>query len=203
MKDYNKYSDIELTTLLREGGEPAENAFNAIYTKYSARIYGFCLYRTEAVNNAQELMQDVWMKFLSSVRAGRTTDNILAFLLKIARNQSIDNYRKTRSNREQVIDRNADIDFESIADPFQLDEYVEKKEFDKLVKMAVNTLDDKYKEAVTLYWFGDCSYKEIGEILGITSDAARVRISRGFKQLSEILKPYFFDDIKKGKEKNG
>lgn len=80
--DYSNNSDIELIRLIRDSKPVANNAFNIIYRKYSPQIYGYCLYKTNSKEEADELMQETWIKFFNSVLTGKSTDNILPLLLR-------------------------------------------------------------------------------------------------------------------------
>ena len=52
---------------------------------------------------------------------------------------------------------------------------------------ALNQLDDRYRGPVTLFYMQQCSYREIGEILGIPIGTVMSRISRGKGELRKTL----------------
>lgn len=194
MKDYSKYSDIELVTLLKEDGAVSDNAFNIIYMKYSAQTYGYCIYRSESNEDAQELMQDTWMKFYKSIKSGKTTNNILPFLFTITKTLSIDKHRR-KTAQKQISTQNLDDEaIGQIADPFNFQSNIEKEELNKLVKIAIANLDDIYKDTIALYWFGGLNYKEISNITEETEQCIRTRLDRAFKQLAKLLKPYLTEN---------
>jgi len=188
--NYNNYTDIELITLLREGKPSANYVFNLIYLKYSAKFYGFCLYSTGSKEEADELMQDTWMKFYNSIIAGKTTDKILPLLFSIARNIAINNYN--HSNKKRSIDLvYFDNDkIEEFADPFGFQSEIEKNELFKMIQIAVNSLDDIYREVMLYYWFGEMKFKDIAIICNENEWTIRKRYERAMKQMDKILKPY-------------
>ncbi len=193
MKDYSKYSDIELVTLLKEDNPISDNAFSIIYMKYSSQIYGYCSYHSETREEAEELMQDTWLKFHAYIKAGKKTNKILPLLFTIARNLSIDRYRNNTSTRKADI-RNFDLSLmEQYADPFNFLSDMESGELANLVRIAVDSLEEIYRETLVLYWFGGFKYSEIAEVLGETESCIRTRIERGFRQLASLLKSYFID----------
>ena len=191
MKDYSKYSDIELITLLKEKGAISDNAFNTIYLKYSSQTYGYCIYRSESVEDAQELMQDTWMKFYNYIKSGKTTNNILPFLFKIAQNLNIDRHRRNTVNKQIYTEQLSDDKIEQIADPFNFQKNIEKEELNTLVKIAINNLEDIYKESVALYWFGGLSFDEIASIVNETEQCIRTRMYRAFKILAKTAETIF------------
>jgi RNA polymerase sigma-70 factor, ECF subfamily len=52
---------------------------------------------------------------------------------------------------------------------------------------ALNQLDDRYRGPVTLFYMQQCSYREIGEILGIPIGTVMSRIARGKGELRKTL----------------
>jgi RNA polymerase sigma factor (sigma-70 family) len=191
MKDYSQYKDSELIALLREDSPIRDNAFNIIYLKFISQVFGYCLYRSSSREEAEELLQDTWMKFYNSVRSGKSTDNILPFLLTIARNLSIDRFRSKNSKKNPVINSLDCFSLEQFADPFINQLEIEREEFLGLIKLSINYLDEKYKDALALYWFGNLSYEEIAAICGETVACIRTRLERAFQKLAVIMKPYF------------
>jgi DNA-directed RNA polymerase specialized sigma24 family protein len=55
----------------------------------------------------------------------------------------------------------------------------------------MNSLDEKYKEVLLLYWFGDFKFSEIALICNEKEATIRKRFERAMKQIDSILKPYF------------
>ncbi len=190
MKDYGKYSDAELLTLIKESGESADNAFHVLYSRYSERTYGYCIFRSDSCEDAQELMQETWIRFYKSVSGGKTPANVLPYLFTIARNLNIDRYRDNAKKKNPDLKYIDEETLEKIADPFDFQKEMEKEELAKLVKIAVSNLDDIYKDTFTLYWFGDLNYKEIASIVEETEACVRTRIKRAFEMVAKIIKPY-------------
>ncbi len=200
MKDYSKYSDIELVALLKEDSRLSNHAFNAIYTKYSSRLNGYCIYKSVSNGESEELFQDTWLNFYNSIKSGKSTNNVLPYLFTIARNLSIDKYRKKKAKKNiniNFVDKNI---LEQLADPLNFEHDFEKDELANLIKLAVNYLDDKYKEPVVLYWFGNLTYKEIAKISNQTEACIRTRLNRAFNQLAKTLKPYLIESNKRDGE---
>ncbi len=190
MKDYSKYSDIELVALLKEDSRLSNHAFNAIYAKYSSQVNGYCIYKSNSAAESDDLFQDTWMNFFKSIKSGKSTNNILPYLFTIARNLSIDKFRKKNAKKNININFMEKELIEQLADPLNFEHDFEKDELSNLIKLAVNYLDDKYKETVVLYWFGNLTYKEIAEICNETQACVRTRLNRAFNRLAKTLKPY-------------
>ncbi|MGE5480594.1 MAG: RNA polymerase sigma factor [Chloroflexota bacterium] len=189
MKDYTKYSDLELLALISEGAHSRDDAFKAVYVRYSAQVWGYCLYRSASRQDAEELMQDAWLKFFAAACEGKRTERILPLLFTIARNLAIDRFRKHEAKRNIKTDDFETCALEQIPDPECVENRVEREEFNNLVKVAINYLDDIYKEPMLLYWFGQLDYKEIAAVCKENEACIRMRITRAYKKLADLLKP--------------
>ena len=84
MNIYEKYSDKELVSLLREPSPTTDQAFNVVYSKYSSQLYGYCLYKSASAREAEELHQDSWLRFYNAVKSGKNPENILPFLFSVS-----------------------------------------------------------------------------------------------------------------------
>ena len=62
---------------------------------------------------------------------------------------------------------------------------------------ALNQLDDRYRGPVTLFYMRQCSYSEVGEILGIPIGTVMSRIARGKGELRKTLLTSVEEDSRK------
>lgn len=188
--DLSNNSDIELISLLKEAKPLANDAFNVIYNKYSSQLFGYCLYKNSNREDAEELFQESWIKFYDSVKSGKTTDNILALLLTISRNLSINKFKHRQTKKFLDIQLMESQILEQYVDSCVFQSGIEKSEFENTVQIAVNCLDEKYKDVIMLYWFGELKFPEIAEICGESESTVRKRFERAMKKMDNILKPY-------------
>ena len=195
MTDYRKYSDEELTDIIGSGGQYANLAFDAIYEKYSCKLNAFCTFKTNTKSESEELFEDSWLKFIEYVRSGRQVTNILSFLYTTARNISIDNFRKKNSVRQIKIEYTDDLEIFTNEIEHQLINDIENKELISIIKSLIDNLKESYKTAFVMQWFGEMTYKEIGEQLSISPENAKMRCHRAMQELLKVLKPYYIDDI--------
>jgi DNA-directed RNA polymerase specialized sigma24 family protein len=62
-----------------------------------------------------------------------------------------------------------------------------------MVRIAVSSLEEIYREAFVLLWFGGLTHKEIGEIQGVSTANAKMRCHRAMNEVVKILKPYYIN----------
>jgi RNA polymerase sigma-70 factor (ECF subfamily) len=89
--------DQELTALLREG---SKDAFRILYDRYGLKIHRFALSYLKSEHDAEELVQDVFLKLWTKRSSLDVSGNIRAYLYKVAVNSVYDFIR--RKNLELV-----------------------------------------------------------------------------------------------------
>ena len=116
------------------------------------------------------------------------------WIYRVATNTCIDLVKKTKNGRNTYsIDdgyENSDGEtkFNEIADDSsQPDIAVENGEIRDVINMAISRLSDDYRLVIILRDIQGLSYDEISEIVGCSVGTVKSRISRGRKNLREIL----------------
>ena len=79
------------------------SAFGQLYERYRDPVYRYCLARTGAKVEAEDLVADVFIRAMQSLK--RYEDRglpFVAYLFRIARNAAIDRSRRTRQNTTET-----------------------------------------------------------------------------------------------------
>lgn len=190
----NTNSDEQLLKRLSENNSESQKAFTQLYNKYSAKVWGYCQFKSDTNEKAEELMQDTWLNFYKYATSGKPMSNILPMLLKIALNKSIDYHRSKSSKKNIQIKYLEENELDQIVDPISSDFEFESEEMSTIIKFGINYLDEIYKDVITLYWFGNLNYEEIADVLELNTACVRTRLSRAFGYLAKIVKPYIYDN---------
>ena len=166
-----------------------KSTFEKIYKNESDTIFRFCLLRVSDREQALDITQETFLRFWKKMQEEKEILNSKAFLFMIARHLIIDWYRKKKSFSLDKIMRGNDIEKEGSYDV--LDENTTKVNLDigadgRYLIEKINNLAPSYRESVYLRFIEDLSPPEIGVILGITANAASVRINRGLIELRKI-----------------
>ena len=181
-KPYGKYNDLELCHALCGDKKVSEAAFAELYSRYSQRIYAYCLRVTGSAEDSKDIFQETFLKFFDSTRANKDIDNISAYLLTIARNMCI-NYKRNNKITYSIEDFNVAIN----------DEEYERKELLQLIARAMEVLEFEYREAFVLRQYHGLSYEEISLITGETMYTVKNRAWRAKEKIKNILEPYLED----------
>jgi RNA polymerase sigma-70 factor (ECF subfamily) len=161
--------------------DEAKDYFLLSYDTYADAIYRFVLMTVSDKEKAEDITQDVFMRFWQALREGTVLRNDRALLYAIARNLVIDWYRK---KKESSLDALTDegIEFEGSNDTPILESAMNEE-----VLRVVYTLDEPSRESMLLRFVEGFSPAEIAALRGESANAVSVRINRALKKVREQL----------------
>lgn len=154
-----------------------------LFRQYGKRLYNTALRITLSSGEAEEIMQETLIRFITG---GRRPDDEWAWLKRICINKSIDFLR--REKRFVNID-----DAFTSAEPVLADgnedvwSSLDGKVF-PMVMDLLKSMPDGYRTISTLKLIEGIDYKEIAAMLGISESSVRSQYMRGRKKLAEKLK---------------
>lgn len=171
----------------RGDGNHASGTFSDEALSYIDALYGAAMRLTGRAADAEDLVQDTYVKALRFQDRFERGTNLKAWLFTILHNT----WRNTRraSARDPIA-----IDSELVeraADTTGADESPEtrlsRRTLDADLRAALDSLPDAFRQAVWLRDVQDFSYAEIAKILGVPAGTVMSRISRGRRLLYERL----------------
>lgn len=178
---FDEYSDAELFYMLCDDKRTAEGAFSELFKRHSPRIYAYCKRFIGNLEEAEDLFQETFIRFHQSASKDRVMTNVPAFLLKIARNLCV-NFKKREKQS---------VSYEDYMVPdYGTESGSEQSELLDLIKDALETLPDEYKEPFILREYHGLTYKEIAEITEMPLSNVKERIHRAKQKIKDILAPY-------------
>jgi RNA polymerase sigma-70 factor (ECF subfamily) len=168
--------------LIIEAAKVDPNRFAPLYDKYYKQIFGYLYQRMEDKDTAFDLTAQVFLKALTNI--GRYEFKGVPFaswLYRIAHSEMMQLFREQKNKRSI----NADVgDLRFIceeAEEFYLEEYI------PVLKKAITELDAEDLQMVELRFFEKRAFKEIGEIMNITENNAKVRMYRILERLKKTI----------------
>lgn len=169
--------------------ESLQATFNNLFEAESDSIFRFCLFRVSDKEQAMDLVQETFVRVWQTLQAGTAMNNPRAFLFTVAHRLIIDWYRK-----KKPVSLEAESEYEGMDAVTSTDPIDEKTSGDSLEMGAegrylmtkINQLNLSYRQAVYLRYVEGLSPPEIGEALGLSANAASVRINRGIKELRKL-----------------
>ncbi len=185
----NKYhqSESEIQreeTILREAIKNP-NAFAPIYEKYYLGIFKFVLQRVENEHIAAEIVSDVFAKAIFNLKKYKFRGTpFSAWLYRVAYNEIVTVFRKQKRNRTVNIPDGSWSLLVSEEDEKKEDKTLSIKQ----MKQCMQNLKPHEVELIEMRFFEERAFKEIGEMLEITTENARVKTHRALKKLQKIFK---------------
>jgi RNA polymerase sigma-70 factor (ECF subfamily) len=168
---------LEEAALVRaaQGGDRA--AFGALYEQYARMVHGILLAHV-GYGDAEDLVQEVFLRALEQLHALREPRAFGGWLAAVARRSAADLHRKRRPVET----------FEDRAGAASPDE----KAFEVLD--AIQALSAAYRETLILRLIEGMTGPEIAARTGLTPESVRVNLCRGMKQLRHALRGTFDDE---------
>ncbi|MGI8668701.1 MAG: sigma-70 family RNA polymerase sigma factor [Aridibacter sp.] len=165
-------------------------AWEEIVTNYSRRIFNLAYRFTSRVDAAEDLTQEVFVKVYNTLEQFDSKQgNLSNWLMRLARNLIIDDYRKRQRNPQNSMADDVDKHtFHLRAVGTSAHKEVERKELAHQVQEGIDKLPDDLKTCVILRDIEELSYKEIVEFLDIPEGTVKSRINRGRIELAKILR---------------
>jgi RNA polymerase sigma-70 factor (ECF subfamily) len=168
--------------LIIEAAKADPNHFAPLYDKYYKQIFGYLYQRMEDKDTAFDLTSQVFLKALTNLSKYEFKGVPFAsWLYRIAHSELMQLFREQKNKR--CI--NADIgDLRFICEEtqeFYLEEYI------PLLKKVISELDPEDCQMVELRFFERRAFKEIGEIMDITENNAKVRMYRILEKLKKAI----------------
>ena len=160
-------------------------------------VYNVALRLTRNTSDAEDLVQETYLKafrFFNKFQAGT---NCKAWLLKILTNLFNNKYRQRIKEPPQVSYDEIEEDFlysRLLKETLEPNENPEQILFSQIVeddvKKVMDSLPQEFKMVVILSFIEDCSYKEIAEIMDTNIGTVKSRLHRGRTMLQKALYEY-------------
>jgi RNA polymerase sigma-70 factor (ECF subfamily) len=159
------------------------HSFEKIYTNESGNILRFCLNRVSLRDQALDITQETFMRLWRSMRENKIILNDKAFLFTVAKNLITDWYRKKKSlPLDEKLSQRLESEKEHISAHISPRNFEIEAEARYLVE-KIKTMKEQYRYPLYLKLVKDFSPSQIGKILGISANAASVKVSRALKEL--------------------
>jgi RNA polymerase sigma-70 factor (ECF subfamily) len=193
----NETSEISVEAL--RSGDRAE--FARLVDLASAPIYRLALKMLGDPQDAEDVLQNTFLKALQSLPDFEGRSNPLTWLYRIAVNEALMHIRRRKPQVE--IDESTSDDEENVPLPVQLTDWCCLPESDLLsaesrqaLDDAIRTLPEKLRVVFVLRDIEGLSVRETAEALGLTETTVKTRLLRARLHLREQLSVYFGERLR-------
>ena len=172
------------------------HAFAALVAKYEAPLRRYM--KRLGINSpedADDVLQEAFIKAYVNLNDYDPSLPFGAWMYRITHNETISHFRKQRV-RPRVVETEEDLVlFENIVDTTDIPAEIDKKILKAAVYKALAGIAEQYRNVLVLRFLEEKSYDEIAEILQIPSGTVATYISRGKRELKDILKKFTSADV--------
>ncbi|MEK6276531.1 MAG: sigma-70 family RNA polymerase sigma factor [Actinomycetota bacterium] len=168
--------DERLVALLRNGND---HAFEAIVDRYQARLLGFCRQMLRSTEDAEDVLQEVFVNAHRAMLADDREINLRPWLYRIARNRCLNHLRKP------VADGQDSMDMHPIAEAANTHERVQNREEFRQLLTDVGKLPETQRSALLLREMDAMSYEEISQAMETTVPSVKSLLVRARIALAE------------------
>ncbi len=172
----NKMTELSLCT---------RESFEAVMQKYSDMVYRLALSRTGNPADADDIFQEVFLRYIKADKTYNDEEHRKAWLIKITINCT-KSFLTSAWNRHRDF---AEADENTGACDKRLSDIETKSE----VYGAVLKLPVKYRTVIHLFYYEDMSVAQIAKATGAGESAVKSQLSRARAMLKELLEGVEFD----------
>jgi RNA polymerase sigma-70 factor (ECF subfamily) len=176
-----------LNKLIARVQQGDQEAFSQVYDEFAERIYKFISFKISDREQAEDLLQEVFVKVWHGCPKLKLEDlNFTAWLYTVAGNTVKDHYRKVY-RRPQTVSLDPAMDITASEDSSRL----ASSALDRTaVQAALEMLPDNYKQVLELRFIQEFSIEETAKAMQKNSVSVRVLQHRAIKKLETIFKNY-------------
>ncbi|KUG25963.1 rna polymerase sigma-70 factor, ecf subfamily [hydrocarbon metagenome] len=163
--------------------------FTIIYNQYKGYIFNYVSKMLNDKTLCEDVVQTVFLKFYENVDFIRDKESTKSWLFTTARNEVFSIYRKKKVRK---IVHPVEDEEEFRVNENSITEDYEMKEIKELLQIELDDLPDEQREVYLLKEYGQLSYKELSDTLGIDEGLVKSRLYKTrqklINRLSKVLK---------------
>jgi RNA polymerase sigma-70 factor (ECF subfamily) len=192
-RDGNAESPQQMAELVEACKAGDQAAYERLVAIYSPRLYGYLLRLVGRPDDAEELLQEVFLRLVRSMDKYRHDGQLTAYLFRIATNIVRDRARRRKVRPTQVSDSEATdeggltLEAQLPGDGPSPDDSLHHRERADRLHAALEKLPEEQQQVILLRHFSELPFGEIAELMDCPVGTVLARAHRGLKRLREII----------------
>ena len=163
-----------------------EQAFSGLFRLLYDRLLRFCMQYVYSREAAEEIVSDVFVKVWNRRKELMNISNLEVYLFVAVKNHALNHLQQYSSLRITPIDTG----LSQLSGPADPEKEMEWKEMRLQLDHEVNILPDQCRKVFKLIKEEGFKYKDVAEILNISSRTVETQLYRAVRKLNEALSPY-------------
>ena len=186
------------TEQLEELQHGRPEAFAALIQAYQDRVVSTCYRFVHHQSDAEDVAQEVFVEIYQSIGTFRGQSQLSTWIYRIAVTKSLDFVRRQKRKKclghmKRILgweDQPDEVVFQATQEASP-DTILEVQEREEAIRLAVETLPQSQRVAVSLHKLEQLSTAEVAEIMGTSVSAVEGLIHRAKKRLHKALTHYY------------
>lgn len=179
--------DVQLIQAVLSGDD---SAFNILVEKYQKSVHALAWRKIGDFHYAEEITQDTFLRAYQNLSTLKNPSSFPGWLHTIT-NRLCKNWQQRKPKIDGSMQSLEDTPMEEVAESAYARYVSEQRETEatekrfEIVKTLLEKLPKGERTVMTLYYLGEMTTTEIGEFLGVSVKAVRVRLHRARKRLQQ------------------
>lgn len=169
-----------------------------LYETYGSRLLSLCRRYASDSAEAEDLMQDVFVKIFRVIGRFRWTrpGSLYSWMARVALNLAFDSAKKRRRLARELV--NVEALAETVEDDPGYEETMSVPA--EVLQGMIAALPEGYRTVFTLYCIEELSHKEIAALLGIKEKSCSANLARARAALATAIRAYLNEERSNSKK---
>ena len=154
-----------------------------LFERYKRPLHRYFYLQTGDGSASEDLVQMVFVRIIRYRERFQPFGEFKSWMFRIAHNLGVDYVRKRARTRHS-----GELNDNDIVEKYTAEDRVVKNEQVRLLERAMDRLRDDYREVLVLSRYQGLKYQEIGDVLGCSEGAVKLRIHRALQDLRKLYK---------------
>lgn len=188
-KKLQQLSDNELIRRFQE--YDCQQSFKELILRYKDRVYTGIYYIVKDHYLAEDIFQETLIKAATHLRQGRYTHQgkFAPWITRIAHNMCIDTIRRSKSSHAiNTVSTESLLPLANLSVNQYHESRIERKETERQVWELINKLPQEQMEVVMMRVYGEMSFKEISDAMGVSINTSLGRMRYALINLRKMIK---------------
>lgn len=155
-----------------------------LYERHKKSLFGFFYNMNGNASVSEDLVQNVFLRILKYKHTFTGEGAFTAWMFRTARNVNYDHFKKHKKEIQQTVLSSVAY---KLADESGLDSKWDKSDEVAQLGRALRQLTPEKREVLILCKYKGIRFKEVGQILGCSEGAAKVKAHRALNDLRNIF----------------
>ena len=174
-------ADLQLAARCRAGDA---DAFEELYRQHARRLYGLALRMVGSAEEAEDLLQDVFLQVHRKLPGFRGDSTLATWLYRLMMNHCLDHLRGRQTKMRRMTDS---LDEEGASEPMAVTPAIPPAVSRLDLERAIGMLPAGSKAAFLLHDVEGFEHREIAQILGISEGTSKSQVHKARLKLRILL----------------